>query len=51
MNDETRSNTEKSKDDLQRMIDILKKVDNAKEEKSEDVLSKAITDLFNIFLN
>ena len=51
MNDETKSNTEKSKDDLQRMIDILKKVDNAEEEKSEDVLSKAITDLFNIFLN
>ena len=51
MNDETKSNTEKSKDDLQRMIDILKKVDNAEEEKSEDILSKAITDLFNIFLN
>lgn len=51
MNDETKSNTEKSKDDLQRMIDILKKVDNAEEEKSEDVLSKAITDLFNMFLN
>lgn len=51
MNDETKSNTEKSKDDLQRMIDILKKVDNTEEEKSEDVLSKAITDLFNMFLN
>ena len=51
MNDETKSNTEKSKDDLQRMIDILKKVNNAEEEKSEDILSKAITDLFNIFLN
>lgn len=51
MNDETKSNTEKSKDDLQRMIDILKKVDNAEEEKSKDILSKAITDLFNIFLN
>ena len=51
INDETKSNTEKSKDDLQRMIDILKKVDNAEEEKSEDILSKAITDLFNIFLN
>lgn len=51
MNDETKSNTEKSKDDLQRMIDILKKVDNTEEEKSEDVLNKAIIDLFNIFLN
>lgn len=43
--------TQKSKDDLQRMIDILKKIDNAEEEKSEDILSKAITDLFNMFLN
>lgn len=50
-NNEKKSNTGKSKDDLQRMIDILKKIDNAEEEKSDDVLSKAIIDLFNMFLD